>query len=362
MKRKSILILISMYQLFMMLACTKISESKESSARERMVKCDTVIAAHGFSESSSFPGKIISSQEVNLSFRVSGPLSSVYCREGDFVRKGQVVARIDDRDYLTQFNATSAEYDRIKSEADRVIELYQKQSVSANDNDKAVYGLKQIESKLEAHRNALHDTKLVAPFDGYVQRRFYNAGETVAAGMPVLSIISVDNMEVEINIPTQDFIKHKRIKSAKCKIEPYADMEYDLQLIGVNQKANLNQLYQTRFLIKDSGSKPRPAPGMAAMVAIDYEDSKSGDSRFIVPVSSLLSNEGGQTKVWIYNNGLVELREVQVIQMTLDGRAVVSGDLEPGEMIVSAGARSIENGQKVRMLSATSNTNVGGLL
>lgn len=70
------------------------------------------------------------------------------------------------------FLPTEAEFRQVKGEAERVIELYNRKSVPVNDYEKAVYGLRQITAKYNAHRNALEDTRLLAPFDGIFKKRF----------------------------------------------------------------------------------------------------------------------------------------------------------------------------------------------
>ncbi len=140
-----------------------------------------------------------------------------------------------------QLAATEAEYKQVTAAAERVIRLYEKQSVSENDYDKAVSGLQQITAKYNAHRNALADTRLTAPFDGYVQKIHYDAGETVAAGMPVVSLISSSAPEVEINIPASEFIRSDEFKTYRCSSEIYPDREFPLKLVSISRKANLNQ-------------------------------------------------------------------------------------------------------------------------
>ena len=75
---------------------------------------------------------------MKLAFRVAGPIRKIYVNEGQYVKKGQLLAELDPRDYQIQFNATQAEYTQVKGEADRIIELYRRGSVSVNEYDKAV--------------------------------------------------------------------------------------------------------------------------------------------------------------------------------------------------------------------------------
>ena len=324
----------------------------------RSVKTDTA-RVYGESPKAVFPGKVKAASDVNLSFRVAGPVSAVHVKAGAFVRQGQTLAEIDSRDYEIQLAATEAEYGRIKAEAERVVELYGRGSVAPNDYDKAVYGLKQVAAKYEAHRNALADVKLAAPFDGYVQESFFAAGETVAAGMPVISMIDAGAPEVEINIPSSEYIRRDRFESFSCTVDLYPDCVFPLDLIGIAQKANLNQLYTVRLKMRN-GSR-RPSPGMATMVTIQYLPEKP--ELVHIPYTALFEIDS-ETHVWIYSpaGSLVTARKIRPRELRADGSVIVSEGLAAGEIVVTAGVHSLREGEKVAPLPPVSATNVGGLL
>lgn len=324
------------------------------------VKTGTV-AVYGGENEVSFPGKIRAAADVNLAFKVSGTLLRVPVQEGARVRKGDLLAEMDPRDYRIQLSATEAEYNRIKGEAGRVIELYKRGSVSQNEYDKAVYGLQQITAKYQAHQNALADTRLTAPFDGYVQKRFYDKEETVGAGMPVISLINTALPEVEINIPAADYVNRELFRSFACKVDIYPDREFPLEVVGISRKANMNQLYNMRLRLKPGIQGELPTPGMAATVIIRYGDRATRSVR--IPLSALFG-EQENTFVWVYDpaSGTVSKRTVVPEKILLDGTAVLSEGLEPGEKVVTAGVHSIGEGQAVRELETPSATNVGGML
>lgn len=323
------------------------------------VKTDTV-RAYGEKPCVTYPGKVRAAADADLAFRIGGTVAKVHVDAGSHVRKGQILAEIDSRDYEVQLSATEAEYKRIKSEAERVIALYAKKGVTPNDYDKAVYGLEQIAAKYEAHRNALADTRLRAPFDGYVQKRLFGAGETVAAGMPVVSMISGDIPEVEINIPASDFIRQDRFDSFTCNVDIYPGRQFPLDLIGIARKANLNQLYNLRLKMRKDGGE-LPPPGIAAMVNICFRTEETGLTS--IPLSALFET-GGVSTVWVYSgdSGTVASRTVKISRILTDGTAVISEGLKANEIVVSAGVHSLRQDEKVKLLPAVSPTNAGGLL
>lgn len=343
--------------LFMTYSCHR-KEKIEDTVRS--VKCETVIPVEDNKEVSSFPGRVKAASDINLSFRVSGPIVKINCKEGTFVKQGTMLAQIDPRDYETQLSATEAEYKSVKGEAERVIELYNRQSAAQNDYDKAVYGLKQMEAKLSAHRNALADTKIYAPFDGYIHKLYYDENETVAAGLPIVAMVSTKGPEVEINLPSSEYLKRNNYSSATCYIDVYPGKVFCLDLIGATPKANLNQLYSTRFkIIACEGVTP--TPGMTAMVRIKYKN--ENDNSFRIPASALL-NKGDNSYVWIFNpsTDTVNLRKVKVEQLTTDGYALITSGVKENEEVVTAGINSLKEGQTVKKLKPVSKTNIGGIL
>ncbi|MDR1562660.1 MAG: efflux RND transporter periplasmic adaptor subunit [Dysgonamonadaceae bacterium] len=355
MKLYTFILIINCLLLF---ACTGKRTNVEKTART--VKVDTV-RAYKEAETSVFIGKIKAAADINLSFRVAGPIEKIQVTEGAHIRKGDVLAILDSRDYEVQLAATEAEYLRIKAESDRIVELHKSGGVTDNDCDKAVYGLKQITAKYEAHKNALADTRLIAPIDGYVQKRILEEGETAGAGMTVLSIITADNPEVEINIPASELIKRDRFNAFSCTVDVFPENVFLLDLVGITHKANMNQLYTVRLKMRAGEQQTMPSPGMVTTVNIHY---KPEDSTMVtIPLSAMFENNS-VSSVWVYdpNSETVRTRNVFPAELRKNGNIVVFKGLSAGEIVVSAGVHSLKEGEKVRVLEKPSESNVGGML
>ena len=175
-----------------------------------LVRIDTVKTANTC-DILEFPARVQAAGEVHLAFKIPGTLQRIYVDDGAFVRQGELVAEMDPRDYELQLQAVEAEYLSIKAEAERVMALYDQNVATADAYDKARYGLQQITAKYENARNQLADTKLYAPFDGYVKRRRFDPPTVVAAGMPVITFLSGKNPEVELFIPASTYIRRREI-------------------------------------------------------------------------------------------------------------------------------------------------------
>lgn len=307
------------------------------------------------------PGKVKARDEAKLAFRIAGPIKAIKVNTGQFVRRGTLLALLDDRDYQIQLSATEAEYKRIKAEAERVMRLHASESVSDNDFDKASYGLQQITAKLNAHRNALQDTRLVAPYDGYVQEPLFRAGETVGAGMPIMSIVSGQTPEVEIDISGKTYLQRERFASFSCTSDLFPDKAFDLQLVSIDPIANLNQLHTMRLQFSRKQGEQIPAIGSSVMVSISYKQEEAKQE--LIPLSALFER-AGKSYVWLIEDKAplrLRLQEVAVVAIHKDGMAICTG-LQKGQSIVAAGVAHLKEGDAVRPTPTVSNTNAGGLL
>ena len=307
----------------------------------------------------SYPGRTQASETSSASFRVSGTLESVPVKVGQHVSKGQVLARMDSRDYEVQLRAITAEYESTKAECERIIALYQDNGTSQNNYDKARYGLEQITMKYQHAKDQVEDCVLRAPFDGYVQSVLHESHETVAAGMPVVTLFASKGVEVVIYVPAVEYMRADDFSRFHASFDVMKGKIYQLRLLTIGQKANANQLYEVRLLLEDADKQI--TPGMTAMVDIIYKE--EGELPVEIPASSLFE-EGDLSYVYVYDEAAGQLRktEVRVSVLCSNGNVQVIKGLEAGQKVVSAGVHHLKDGQQVQPAATISKTNVGGLL
>jgi len=337
--------------------CSGISQKPEEIVRS--VKVETVVPADSLLEK-SFPGIITGGGEINLAFRVAGPIAQIAVKEGDYVRAGQLIARIDPRDYEVQLQAAQAQYDQVKAEAGRVTELHNRQSVTGNDYDKAVAGERMVTAKLKNAKDQLNDTRLLAPSQGYIQKINFSVNELIDAGMPLATLLDAGQFRVETDIPASLYLRRDEIVSYTGIQPNLPENQFELKLLSFSKKASHNQLYKLQ-LAMDAEARSKLAAGMDIEVKILQKISEG--SQLCVSLSALFSRDG-KTYVWIYQPGTqtVTSREVSTGKLTGDGRIRISGGLKPEEQVVVAGVSQLGENQKVVPLEPVSETNAGGML
>lgn len=341
-----------------LIGCTK----KKIKTKSIQYVKTTIAESIGEESMVSYPGKTKASEMVSASFKVSGTVSRVYVNEGDYVRKGDLIAEMDSHDYEVQLTATQAEYEQIKADAERVISMYNEGTATASNYDKARYGLQQINEKLAHHRDQVKYCKLYSPISGYVHSKFHDSGENVSAGMPIISLFSNSDTEIEIYIPASDYARKSRMTRAICMFEVLPEAVYSLDISRISKEANASQLYMVRFRFKGGYDVSNITPGMTTMVYISY--SKEGDSGSVrIPTSCILKHKD-QSLVYVFDkkSSSVSPRVVSTGKLDNRGNIEILSGLEPGETIVSAGVRFLKPGQIVKEADKTSKSNVGKLL
>ena len=334
------------------------SGGDREAARERSV-CLTRPEALSEETVKLYSGIVKEAHEISLGFKTAGQIARIHVAEGDRVRRGQLLAELDDADYRLGVEALQVQYDQVRDEVKRTERLLEQKSVSPNDYEKASAGLKQLEVQLQANKNKLNYTKLYAPADGYIQAVNFSPAEMVDAGTAVFTLMDVSQMEVTLDIPGSLYRQRGEFVRFFCRASG-VDEAMPLTLSSLTPKADGNQLYRLQLAFEQRPDRKLTA-GQNVEVGIVVGDTASARG-FAVPLQCLFQ-AGDSSCVWVFNpDSTVTRRQVELGDVDPEGRAVVLGGLTGDEQIVRAGVHVLQEGEKVRVIDAPSSTNVGGLL
>ena len=344
------------------ISCGK-KQDYNSSAPQPVKICTAELATDG--SRLVFPGKVVSDDKVYTAFKVAGRIASLNVKEGDKVRAGQVIGSLDDTDYRVALDATEAEYNSVKSEADRIIALYNENATTSVAYDKATYGLQQITAKLQHARNQLNDTRLVASTAGEVKTILRHAGEVVNAGTPVLEIVDNSTPLVEIKLPASAFARLGEFSVFTCSFDAFPGKVYNLKPYAEQSVANANQLYTVKLAFADTDATI-PGIGMSTTVVMQSTDAGNDSiagAQWAIPSTALAGNNSESYILSVAADSTLHRVPVSVVKLTRDGAAVVTSALSLGDIdIVAAGAGKLRENMKVTPIAPASATNVGNQL
>lgn len=306
------------------------------------------------------PAVINEKRETKLAFRVPGPLVRLNDTIGNFVTKGEVIARIDSRDFEIAVESSHAAFVLAEAELKRYQNLLAQGSVANSTYDRIEANYTLAKTGYKSAKNALGDTELRAPFAGYINHVFTNNYEEVTPGQPITSLIDLSRFEVNGWISSNDMTTLTDSSQFTCIIENGTEkIRVNGKLKEVGHKISFSKQSYPISLIIDAPENMNLRAGMTAYMEIENM-SVSSNSAVEIPVTALFSKDQ-KSFVWVFNNKeqSVAARQVQVDKFITDDKVTLKAGLSAGERIVSAGVNYLFEGQIVKQLKGFSETNIG---
>ena len=286
-----------------------------------------------------FPGKLLPAQQSNLAFEIPGKINVINVDIGDAVKKGQILAELDDREATAQLKQAKARYDLALQILNRYKDLRSEGHISIQDLDNANSEELVAKSQYEFFKVKLEQTKLIAPFDGVIQNRYLDTGSVINGGIPIVEILGSKNVEAHISIPLKfidkliignfyDFtIGNKKSKGVLERLAPMTPGGSDNRLAIFN--------FDTFF-----------APGSIAELKLSLNIEGRGTW---VPIKSLSQSEQGIWAIYTINEEKVVVRDLVEILYFEGEYAYVNGTLNDGDLIVLGGAQKIIEGKSLNI-------------
>ncbi|MEM9348274.1 MAG: efflux RND transporter periplasmic adaptor subunit [Planctomycetota bacterium] len=317
--------------------------------------------------SRSFPGRAEAAREVNLPFRVSGPLVSLPVDVGDVVERGDLVARIDPRDFETDVRNAEGSLSRAKANLKQAQSELQRNLNIQSENAGAIAqatidesreevavaesDITALEASLQEAKDALKDTRLLAPFPGQVVATYIDNFETVQAGSPVIRLLDNTQIEFVINIPEALVGVATDVTNIRVVFDAYPDLEIPARISEVGTEASETTRTYPITLVMDQPKDVAILPGMAGRASADpIRDGETLASDIVVPITALASEpDGNRSAVWVIDpeSNKVAPRDVTVLSLSNTGY-IISEGLERGEIVVTAGVSFLREGQVVK--------------
>lgn len=313
----------------------------------------------------SHAAQAIANEEVDLSLRVSGPLIELPVKAGDQVKKGDVLARIDPRDYEVKVRtiegelaAVDAKLKESRIELEVIKKLVAQDAAPARESDrkKAMVDLyagqkAATEGKLEAARDELNYTRLVAPFDGMIATTYVDNFQTVQAKERVVRLLDLTRVKVQIDLPEKVMPVLAYVKEINCAFHAIPGRQFPAHIHEVASEASrLTRTYRVT-LILDQPKDVKILPGMTGEVRGKAELSADvSQSGLEVLPSALFQGDDGKASVWLFDEAAKKVKRQPVTTVRLNDNSVLVQGLTPGQLVVTAGVHFLKEGQEVRLL------------
>jgi len=307
----------------------------------RVAVTTAVVSRRDLAAQQQFTGSFEPVRENRVASEAAGKVVFVGVQEGDVVRAGQVLARLDNEAIQLQIEATEVQLDGVMADVNRYTKLAQSEAVPGVNLEKALIQKRSLEVQLKTLRDQLSRTTLTAPFSGVVTQRFFDLGSVLAPGAQLVQLTDISGLKLTVAVPEKEMLLFRTGQSVQISVDAYPGVDFTgkVRMVGVQADAAHN--FPIEVLVQNSQKHPLKA-GMFGTLAFQ---NKAKNSVLALPKSAL-TGTAKEPRVFVVVDGKSVLRPVVLGAANNDFYEVLSG-LQEGDTVVTSGQISLTDGAAV---------------
>jgi membrane fusion protein (multidrug efflux system) len=285
--------------------------------------------------------------DLKVSAEVSGKVTDVPLKEGSHVRKGDIIAVIDTRDYENELASIRADYELAQKNLTRTQDLFEEQLVTKARLDSDAARADNLRASLKNAELRLERCRIRAPIDGVLNHLEAKEGLHLNVQDPVAVILDLRRVKVSAGIPESDVDEVRRLEHFDITISALGKTVRGTRYFLSKSPETFAHLYKLDIAVENPGGEI--LPGMFARVNIVKQEVKNG---FAVPLYAVISR-GDEQFIFVEKDGIAHVRMVKT--GILDGwRMQITRGLAENDHVIVVGHRSVDEGQSVNVVRTVS--------
>lgn len=339
---KAIRLLTAIVALLALNSCGEKKQTAEEQVVRVKVKELHAESVHG---EQGFSGTIQESSGAALSFLVSGTIQRILVDAGQTVAKGQLIAELDPTTLQNAYTIAKTTLEQAEDTYKRMKALYESESLPEMQWVMAENQLKSAKANEAIARKALNDTKLYAPFSGYIAAKMADAGQTAAPGLSVVKLVNINSVKVKIAVPEDDVQRIQKGSAMKIIVPALGHREFSGRVTERGVSADPRS---RTYEVKGTIDNPEGVllPGMICQAFTNYMIGATG---IFVPAKLVQLDSDNKRFVWVAQGGKAVKRPVTIHRATAQGVQIGEG-LAEGDLLIVAGQQKVSNGMKVEVI------------
>jgi len=296
-------------------------------------------------------GSLRSRQSVVLRPEVSGRVTQLNFRDGERVRRGQLLVQLDDQLPVAQMHQARAELSIAQANHKRNQELVAQGFISQRSVDESSANLQVAQAKLELARATAARLRIVAPFDGIAGIRNISVGDYLKDGADIVNIEDMDAIFVDFRLPERFQTKVRRGQAALVDLDALPGRQYTAMVQAIDPLVDANgRSVGVRACIDNRQAQLRP--GMFARITAVFGDR---DNARVIPEEAIVPQAGKQFVIRLVDGPDQDTKIAQRVEVKVGirrpGRVEITEGLQPGDLVVTAGQQRVQkDGMPVRVL------------
>jgi membrane fusion protein (multidrug efflux system) len=312
-----------------------------------VINLDQAQPGHSHGDQLQYNGTVQAEKTVDLSFQVSGTITSLPVQTGQYVHRGELIGTVDETVYRNQYNAQLAQAKLAEENYNRVLDVFKKGSIAEIKMLEARSNYEQATSAAKATYQNIAHTKLFAPRDGYIGDKKIDAGAVASPGTPVIQLLDTRSVNVLVAVPESEINNYKAGNKAMVTIDALGKepMEGRVSEIGVLALQN-SASYNVKVNLINTNKELRP--GMLCKVSFLSSGKLASDTshqqQSIIPAQAVQVDEHGNNYIYVLDtSGKKAIRkQVETGALFNSGIAITSG-LSGNEKLITSGYQKLGN-------------------
>lgn len=284
--------------------------------------------------------------EADVIAKVAGEVREINVEEGDDVKQGQVLAKLDGDRLRLELNQSEANLHKLQRDYERNIELKEKGLISSGDFDKIKYDLEALEASFNLAKLELDYTQIRAPIDGVVSERFVRLGNTLAVNEPVFRITSLDPLVAYLHVPEREYRHIAQGQPVGIDIDALQGQRVIASVTRVSPIVD-PQTGTFKITIEISDDLRRIKPGMFGRISIVYDQHVNV---LQIPRSAIVE-EDGETTVFVVEDDKAIRKSVQTAYSDRGMIEITSG-LSDNDRVITTGQIGLKDDALVTIINA----------
>ncbi|MDP2560666.1 efflux RND transporter periplasmic adaptor subunit [Psychrobium sp. 1_MG-2023] len=301
-----------------------------------------------------FTAVVDAARKADLSFKVSGELSEFLVKQGDFVKQGQVIAKLNDTDIAIQLKSAQSSFDKAKSDFDRAKQLIKTSYISKAEFEQLRAAFNGAQAQLDSAKNNLAYTTLHASFSGVIAKKYTERYQEISAKSAIVRLHDISQVKLIVNIPESMMIRLRKDTNQGQVYAAFNSIEGKRFPLTFSEVATLadeqTKTYEVTFTMA-AVKEHSILPGMTATVLAQINIPDATEPSFYLPANTVLKDNNNHY-VYVVSRqsegvGKVSKKIVTIGDITPLGIEVYTG-LAEGDAVITAGMSKVSNGLLVK--------------
>lgn len=296
-------------------------------------------------ESIRTSGTLEADREADVYAKLAGLCQKVFVEEGDQVRAGEILAKLEDEEFRLVYEQARARLEKARADFERAEQLYREGLTSQQAYQDASVQLKLAQADTDLARKRLEDTSIVSPLTGLVTARKIKPGDLVTTTQALFHVVDLDPLRLEVYVPERDYFRIRQGQPVLLTVDTVPGATFRSSVERLNPVIDTaSGMAKVTVMIENADRRLRP--GMFARVQIVTEVRQEA---LLIPKEALLLR-GEQNFVFVVREDVAWEIPVETGFQEADRVEVLKG-LSPDDQVVVQGHLRLQNETRVRIVS-----------